>query len=86
MVIRDFSQIQLEIDRIKEFSCRDSLKNILSYLYDDDYIDIFGISGLRRTGKTTLMYQAMNYLEEKERKRAACAFYLFLRGFRLTAR
>ncbi|MBQ7609406.1 MAG: AAA family ATPase [Desulfovibrionaceae bacterium] len=74
MLLRSSCQIESELNRVKKFHCRDCLKDILKYLQDDDYVDVMGISGLRRTGKTTLMYQAMNELSEEERKKALNIF------------
>lgn len=49
---------------------RDCLSEIINYLNSDNNKRICGIYGLRRTGKTTLMRQALLSLPKKERDKA----------------
>jgi len=51
---------------------REIFDKILSFF---DYRQIIMLFGMRRAGKTTLMYQLIDYLLEKEKGRSFCILY-----------
>ena len=59
-----------DVDRIKDIypQKRDCFQNLLNYLNKKNTSKICIIYGLRRTGKTVLMQQAVNALSEEQKK------------------
>ena len=58
-------ELNLFVDSIKKYQARDMLVDIMNFLNDDEK-HILILYGLRRTGKTTLMFQAINKLKTKK--------------------
>ena len=81
MFIRTAKDIASELNFVSGFKQRDCLKQIVTYLCDSDYHNVLCLSGLRRTGKTTLMEQAINALPENDRDKA---FFIIVRSDDLT--
>ena len=81
MLIRTVDDISSELHIVSSFKQRDCLCQIVNYLCDSDYRNVLCLSGLRRTGKTTLMEQSINAIPKKERKKA---FFIIVRSDDLT--
>lgn len=69
LVAQDLEEFILPV---KEFRKRDCFNVLLSYLDNPSSDKVFILYGLRRTGKTTLIRQAIS--EMSEEKRSKCAF------------
>ena len=52
--------------KVQKFNKRYCFKKIMNYLNDDTYGKVCILYGLRRTGKTTLIFQAINELPEDQ--------------------
>lgn len=58
---------------VEKFKTRDMFPDMMKYLRSDSFDRVFVVCGLRRTGKTTMLRQAVLALDSKERARAAYA-------------
>jgi hypothetical protein len=58
---------------VEKFKTRDMFHDMMKYLRSDSFDRVFVVCGLRRTGKTTMLRQAVLALGEKERAKAAYA-------------
>jgi len=58
---------------VEKFKTRDMFPDMMKYLRSDSFDRVFVVCGLRRTGKTTMLRQAVLALGDKERAKAAYA-------------
>ena len=60
------------VRNVRELEKRDCFEKLVRYLRDDkNWTRVCAVYGLRRTGKTTLLYQAIADMNEEEREKAA---------------
>ncbi len=59
------------VSNVKEFKKRNIYKNIVNYVYGNSNDKVLILYGLRRTGKTTLMRQAILNMSEEDRNKTA---------------
>ena len=64
------SELEDQIQKVKEYKKRDCYGKLKRYIQSDTYGKVCILYGLRRTGKTTLLFQLLNDLSEKERSKA----------------
>ena len=57
--------------RVGDLEKRDMFSQITRYLYSDDYTRVCAVYGLRRTGKTTMLFQAIADMSEEDFAKAA---------------
>ena len=57
--------------RVRDLEKRDMFSQITRYLYSDDYTRVCAVYGLRRTGKTTMLFQAIADMSEEDFAKAA---------------
>ncbi len=60
------------VRNVRELEKRDCFEKLVRYLRDDkNWTRVCAVYGLRRTGKTTMLYQAIADMNEEEREKAA---------------
>lgn len=59
------------VQYVKIFKKRDCFRQIQEYLYGTDYTRVCVVYGLRRTGKTTMLFQALNEMSSDDISRSA---------------
>ena len=57
--------------RVRDLEKRDMFSQITRYLYSDDYTRVCAVYGLRRTGKTTMLFQAIADMSGEDFAKAA---------------
>lgn len=59
------------VKQVSGLQKRDCFDKISKYLYSDDYTRVCAVYGLRRTGKTTMLFQAIADMPEEEFEKTA---------------
>lgn len=54
------------VKQVRKLQKRDCFEQISKYLYSDDYTRVCAVYGLRRTGKTTMLFQAIADMSEAD--------------------
>lgn len=54
------------VNIVRNMKKRELFKNITKYLYSNDYTRVCAVYGLRRTGKTTMLFQAIANMSDEE--------------------
>ena len=62
--------MQEKIEQAKKFKKRDCYERFLKCLYSDDTSRVTALYGLRRTGKTTMIYQALGDMSDELQQKA----------------
>lgn len=69
--VRTGDSLKNFIEVVKDYKTRDIFKYLEDYLYNDVYGRVFILYGLRRTGKTTMIMQAILNMDAKDLIRSA---------------
>ena len=65
------TKLSLMTKKVKHFKKRDVFARLQKYLYGNDYTRVCAIYGLRRTGKTTMIFQAIADMAEEDFSKTA---------------
>lgn len=65
------SNLSQMVSKVKELKKRDAFEQIKKYLYANDYTRVCAVYGLRRTGKTTMLFQAIEDMSDEDFQKSA---------------
>ncbi|MCI8961057.1 MAG: AAA family ATPase [Lachnospiraceae bacterium] len=64
--IRTGQTLSNMVKHVRSFQKRDGFEKIIQYLYSNDYTRVCAVYGLRRTGKTTMLFQAIGEMSAED--------------------
>lgn len=64
-------KLELMVRSVRAFQKRDVYESVKKFLYGNDHTRVCAVYGLRRTGKTTMLFQAIADMTENDFKKAA---------------
>ena len=64
--IRTGQTLSNMVKHVRSFQKRDGFEKIIQYLYSNDYTRVCAVYGLRRTGKTTMLFQAIGEMSDED--------------------
>ena len=59
------------LQNVKPYKKRDCFSQIQDYIYGNDFTRVCVVYGLRRTGKTTMLFQALNEMSQEDLSKSA---------------